>query len=151
MYDSQVSATLDKADGMLSKTESSSKTSLAEYFAYAACAMPLFNLVVSVCTVCRCDYQITGHFPAQKSWVPANPKCSAPHWRGPSPELWFACGRRLITYCVCTVSRHASPFGNNVISAFFTDAKCQTIWVVTYNQEAYDEEGKATDIDVLEL
>lgn len=111
----------------------------------------LTSSYISVSTVCRCDYQITGHFPAQKSWVPANPKCSAPHGRGPSLELWFACGRRLITYCVCTVSRHASPFGNNVSSAFFTDAKCQTIWVVTYNQEAYDEEGKATDIDVLEL
>ena len=70
-YDGQLSAALDKADGMISKITYTSETSLAEYFAYAACALSVVNLIIFCIAFCGV-YRIIRRLPTQKLCVPTN-------------------------------------------------------------------------------
>ena len=73
-YDSQLTATLDKADSMIDKIEDTTESTLTEYLAYASCGLSVFNLIL-FCIVSRCIYSIIGR--RLKSKSPLTPESSS--------------------------------------------------------------------------
>lgn len=74
-FDSQLSESLDRVNDTISTIQSISETSLAEYLAYAACALSVINLVV-FCVTFRCVFRMFRHQPKHK----LSKKIEVPHY-----------------------------------------------------------------------
>ena len=68
-FDDQLSGSLDRVSGMISTIQSISETSLAEYLAYAACALSVINFVV-FCIAFRSVFRMFCHQPKHKLSIP---------------------------------------------------------------------------------
>ena len=78
-FDGQLSGSLDRVNDVISTIQSISETSLAEYLAYAACALSFINLVV-FCIAFRSVFRMFRHQPNHKLSIPPySKKIEVPH------------------------------------------------------------------------
>ena len=77
LYDSQLSATIKKADGLIDQIEETSETTYTEYIAFTAFGLSIVNFIV-FCVICRCIFRILGRGSTNKP-PPPLPAQTSPH------------------------------------------------------------------------
>ena len=65
LYDSQLSATIKKADGLIDQIEETTETTYIEYIAFTAFGLSIVNFIV-FCVICRCIFRILGRCSTNK-------------------------------------------------------------------------------------